>query len=100
MEKKYNLVCAWLDYFAGDRLMVVIDINSMFVELLRFHGSIDGFPFRKQKPLVAFLREISVRQLGDRFDKRWVVSQSFVVNSNFCTGRMSVFTFVRSSDAL
>jgi hypothetical protein len=96
LADKYNLVCTWFDHFAGDRIMVSIDLNSMFVELLRFHGGIDRFPFRKPGDLRAALREISIRQKGERYDNRWRIDQSFTVDSHFCTGRLSVFTFVRS----
>jgi len=95
MKNNWDFVCEWLDFAAGGDDLLVTNVKDMFIESLRFYGSLRGF-FQSPQHLSNFLvRVISSQGRGERLE-RWIVEAKIETTHKLRPSKVTVFTFTRA----
>jgi len=96
MEYKWEVICLWLDEKAQGYHEYSNNIELIFIELLRFFGSLHDFPFKKPEYLTKFLERICSIQETGRMCDRWFVTLEVVSQNRLHHAKSKIFTFTRA----
>lgn len=96
MKNRFEGLCVWLDDRVENLNSLTIDSENMFIELLRFYGSIRMCPFRNHNDLREFLKGISAKQSKGMLVERWLVSSERVQFQRLRNNKPRIFTFTRA----
>lgn len=95
MKNNWDFVCEWLDFAADREELLVTNAKSMFIESLRFYGSLRGF-FQSPQHLSNFLVRVISRQGRGELLGRWIVEAKIETTHKLKPSKVTVFTFTRA----